>query len=256
MKTIGYKILASIVIFSFLIGCKTTKDSLVKDIPQRSKSELLEALYKHNYDYNWWTGKASVRLKSPFQSGSGKLHLRIKKDSLIWLVGKKLSIEGVRAQITPDQYSIIFRQENTYQQGLLHSLERQWGIPLVFEDLQNLLVGNIFLPDTVSNNEIHQEGSKYIILSNIDGMKVTYTMDAFYLRLTQVDIQHNPSQHTSIQYKDYKKIENHDIAHDLIIKYANATDVSSLSVQFNKVEIDIPKKTPFSIPSHYKKIHD
>lgn len=239
----------------FTIGCKSTKESFKGKAPKRSTSELIHALEKHNFDYVWYSSKADVQVKSPDFKISGDMRLRIKKDSLIWIVGKKLGVEGVRLQILPNDYAAIFRLENTYQKGSINQISNQLGIPFQFEDLQNVLVGNIMLIDSSMINLKQKVKHQYLIQSNFDGLDITYYINAFNLRLDKINLIDNNARNVQISYKDYKKKDDVELAHHISIIYNDPYNPSELHLKFKDIELNTPKKTPFSIPSHYDRVY-
>jgi hypothetical protein len=255
LKLINLKYILLVFCFGILGSCKTTK-GVKKTAPVRSANDIYQAIVDHNIDFGWFSAKADARLESSMMSGSGDLRLRIKKDSLIWLVGKKLSIEGVRVNITPQEYTSVFRQANTFQREPFRYISSMAGIDIGFEDLQQLLIGNIMLPDSTCKSTLAKLGSEYILTDVIDGLDMEYHVDPFDLELSKVVIKEGRTRTISVSFRDYKKIDtNRNLAHRLSITFDNDGDVSKANLKFKDVELDTPKKTPFSVPEHYTRIY-
>ncbi len=255
LKQISLKQLLIFVVLPFVFGCKTKGILSNKQVPILTQAEVYDALLSHNNDFDWWTAKADADIESTSISGSGDLIIRIKKDSLVWLVGKKLGIEGVRIQATSTEYAAIFRLENTYQQGSLQKLEKTTGIPIVFEDLQNLMVGNIMIPTEAEIDSFNLKAQDYCLTTQIDNLDITYYINAFDLHLKKVKIVDRFKRVVIVQYSDYKKVESQDYPHRINITFDNQGDITKLELKLKDIEVNVPKNTPFSIPSHYDRVY-
>jgi hypothetical protein len=240
----------------FILACKSTKTISSNAAPTvRSKEEVLKALEKRNLDFTWFSAKATGDFESPQFGGSGSMQLRIKKDSLIWMVGKKFSIEGFRTIINRDSFYVVNRLERFYAEEPLDEIHKMFGMKVAFEDMQQLLAGNVFLPDTSQVYNYVQTNSYCRINANIDIYDVTYVINAFDLHLMELEIKDQTGRKIVAMFEEYKKLKNTKVPYLRKYSFYDETRrIAKLDVEVNEIEIDIPKTMIFSIPSHYERV--
>lgn len=241
-----------IILTGLILGGCTRKVKLKGPAPTLQMAEAYQILADHNIDFTWWAGVGKATVDSEYEKGSGKMYLRMKRDSLVWLVGKKLSLEGVRAQITPNKVTVKYPLEKVYQQGVPQDLLNKYQVDLEFTDVQHLLAGNVMLPDTSNCTIANSETGATIDYS--DGLyRYQYLIDSRLNRLSGLEIVLPDSQHVSVTYGDYKpaKGSSVDCSHYRKIEMSGQ---GSLIIQFSDIEVDVPKKTPFSISNRYTEI--
>jgi hypothetical protein len=76
-------------------------------------------------------------------SQSANCYIRMYQDSLIWISVRSMSLEGMRAVITPDSVKYIDRLNNKYYLGDYSFMAKMSPMQLDFHDVQNLLLGKV-----------------------------------------------------------------------------------------------------------------
>jgi hypothetical protein len=76
-------------------------------------------------------------------SQSANCYIRMYQDSLIWISVRSMSLEGMRAVITPDSVKYIDRLNNKYYLGDYRFVAKMSPMQFDFHDVQNLLLGKI-----------------------------------------------------------------------------------------------------------------
>ncbi len=251
---IKYCIYILIIILAFS-GCKSTKN-LVRDtpVPDRDNSELYNAIVNHNYNYQWFSGISNIKVTSPVESFKAKVYIRIRKDSAIWTVFKKLGIEVGRGLIRPEAYATINRVNGTYTEGKTVEIINSLSGSLDYKHFQEFLFGNIILPDTVSIVS-EKSNDTYHLRQLIDDVEIKYTIDAYSLEVTSFLYSDKVLGQVLIEYKDYRPVL--DIGPVSFKRKIIITDPlhreSRINITFKKISIDEPKSLIFTIPSHYEK---
>jgi hypothetical protein len=231
-------------------GCASVRLAPRQDL---SKSDVYSIISKHNIEFDWWSCKGKVSLNTSTVGGSGKMYLRIKKDSLIWSVAKKASIEVARMNATPEEVVVKYPTEKTYQRGNVDQLSRQFGVSLSYEDVQQLLVGNVFLPDTTSSTLVRQSDGYLLSWSDPYGYDITYLVDDRTSQLSMLSIRDADGRSVKQSFDDYKPISNgnHDVAYSRRIE---VDDDTQIGIRLTEVEVNEEEKTPFSINDRYSEI--
>jgi len=249
-----YIFIATLVIMA--IGCKSKKIIQYSGpVPDRSNTELFQALENHNYSFDWYACETGIRLDTPDEGVSGKAYIRMKKDSIIWSVVKKYSMEGVRTLITENTYAAVNRMDHTYQKGSTSDALSKLGISLEFLDLQEAIFGNIILLDT-SAITIEKEGQLYIVKGIDQDLQLKYWVNAYTLELERSLLIDYRGREIDVSYKDYRTLDSGQkipYYRHYNVPYDDRGD-AEIIMKVKKIEIDVPKKTRFSIPSHYEKV--
>lgn len=245
-----------VILILFATACKSKKVVQQEGpIPNRSSSELIKALEDHNYTFDWFAIETGIRLTNPDEGVSGKAYIRMKKDSIIWSSVKKASMEGVRTLITENSYAAINRTNHTYQRGSTEEALSNMGVSLDFKDLQEAIFGNIILLDSTTM-DVDLEGSTYVVKGIDQDLQLKYWLDAYSLDLTRAQMIDYRGRTIDVKYEDYRELDSgHKIAfyRHYNVPYDDRGD-AEIIMKAKKIEIDIPKKTRFSIPTHYDKI--
>ncbi len=250
-----YLFIATLIILT--IGCKSKKlIQYTGPVPERSNNELFQALEDHNHTFDWYACETGIRLDTPYKGVSGKAYIRMKKDSIIWSVVKKYSMEGVRTLITENTYAAINRMDHTYQKGSTSEVLSKLGISLDFLDLQEAMFGNIILLDTTTSIDIKKEGLHYIVKGMDRDLQLKYWINAFTLELERTLLIDYRGRRIDVGYKDYRILDSGQkvpFYRHYKVPYDDRGD-AEIVMKVKKIQIDVPKKTSFSIPSNYAKI--
>src|SRR5690554_934436 len=135
-------LLLSVAFFAFS-SCKTRRALEVSPLFPLNENALLYLVDEGSFDYNSFSSKLSVYSSSPSQSGSFKVNLRMKKDSVIWMsITPALGIEAVRVLIEPDSLMYINKMKSQYFAGAYEEIDSLLQYATRFAFLENLLVGN------------------------------------------------------------------------------------------------------------------
>lgn len=245
-----------LLLFWGLYACSPASRLQKGPAPQRTKEQVLQALSQHNIDFTWFAAKADAHFESSTLSGSGALQLRIRKDSLVWMTGKKFSIEGFRSIINRDSFFMVNRIDKYYHAEDNRMLARTFGIDLNFEDVQHLLAGNMFLPDANDSTYYAQNTEKCILSTQMAHLNIVYCLDARTLQLNTVDITDGKGRKIEVELGNYKK--NKDLP---ILPYDRKytfkepdNETSVLDIKIDEVELNVAKSVNFNIPSHYDRL--
>lgn len=247
-----FVILGSIIILS---ACKTKKVIPAGPAPVYEDSEIIQALEDRNVSWEWLISKAGINIDSPAEKVGGTMYLRMKRDSVIWVMVKKFGVEAARAQITPDSFQIVYRLDRSYDEGRIEDLMYHYKLDLAFEDMQQMMFGNVMLPDE-EYTKVKQGDREHLISGPSGDLKLTYSLDPYQLLLQRILINDSKNRDVDIEYLDYREVEGFgNIAYErrYILPYSE-TEKASLQLEFKDFEINKPRAIKFSIPSHYERL--
>jgi len=237
-----------------LISCRTTKR--LGPLPERTQEEVIAALIKRNIDFQWFSGKMSTSVESADENVSGSMMVRMKRDSVLWVAVKKFGIEAVRLLVEQDQYTILYRLESAYESGNISQINDIISVTANFEDIQQLMFGNIILPE---NNQVdfRKDSIYYVVHTKVDDIILEYFVNGYNLQLEKMKITDKMNRTAVAQYTDYRQIAGFgEVSYErtFILPFSNVSN-ATIHMKFSEIEIDVPKEIKFSIPKSYEKIN-
>ncbi len=237
-------------------GCKTSKRIAQLPLPERTKDEVITALKSRNIDFKWFSGKMSTALESPDESVSGSMSVRMKKDSLLWVTVKKFGIEAARILADKNKYTILYRLEGVYESGPITQINEIVSLSASFEDLQELMFGNVLLPEE-NNITFFKDSIYFVVSTKVDDLAIKYYVNGYSLELEKMEVVDKMNRIAKAYYSDYRQIGTYGkVAYERIFDFPySSTSNATITMRFSEIEINIPKEIVFSIPSHYEKIN-
>ena len=241
----------------FMIGtflsCATQKKV---NIVERSNEELISALNNRNINFTWINAKLSTSIDNPDEKISGTMQVKMQKDSAILVSVKKFGIEAAKIYVDPKSYTILYKFESAYEVESLDKIKNIFAVNAAFTDLQQLLVGNVMIPE-LSSAVISKTTDHYILKSQEDNLALEYTINGNSLELAQLKITDLQNRTVVIQYSDYRMYPGKGkIAYQRSVSYPYSdTENGSLELTISEIVIDKPSEIKFSIPGHYEKIN-
>lgn len=216
----------------------------------------MDNLVKQQLDVKSMEAKAKVAYSDEYSKVSFVTYVRMKKDSAIWMSFKKFSLEAARVLIRPDSVFIIDRLNGEYAAEPLAYLQRRYSLPMGFDGLQALLLGNpIFFSQ---NTESHVDSSWYVLEQQSDRISAQYFLDGISMLLSKWNVLDSRTR-TSVKatfddYEPFKGKKKFSYFRSFNLNQPDLGD-SKVEITFTKVETDIPVDLPFSIPSRYDRIN-
>ena len=243
-------------IILLISACKASEE--VGDTKKRSSKFLVKKLKEQNIDFEWFSGRIGLNYQSPEERFSATLKVRIRKDSMIWISGTKLAIEGVRVLITKDSLMILDRLARKYAITDIGYLGRAYNLPTDFDALQQFLVGNPIFLDNEKNFKSKVNGSQYILANiNEQNIRTTYIMHGLEYWVEKLMLDDlTTKRKVAVQYSDYELIEGKgQFAFFRNIELqSKQTGLIEADFNFSRARFDEPQRMSFKVPSSYKRV--
>jgi len=240
-------ILASLMLL--FSACKSKKYHFEQTVVQIPQSKLDSILSNHNFDFEWYSIKSKIKYRSPDTQQKGTAYIRIKKDSIIWMVLKKFSVEGVRMQMTPDSITIIDRLAKSAISLSWNELSNHYNTYLSYERLETLIVGNVYYNSSWPNT-VSRDTSQYLISANDQVHNYTYTIPFFEQRLSSFIIEDVFLRQLKVDYTNCDQDTDYCYARQYELELDQSEKIF-LSLEFSNLEIDVEKNIQFEVPPHY-----
>ena len=154
-------------------ACRTKKDAIDKKrntderVDVKTPRTLTELLKENQFDFKWLSAKFSADMELDGNNESFNGSMRIRKDSVIWMIITKQGFEGARVMITKDSIRFLDKVNKKYFMGTYDTISKMLHTDLDFEIMQSMLVGN--------SVEFYEEDEKL----KAEEMKVTLIATGF-----------------------------------------------------------------------------
>ncbi len=165
-----------------LFACKSRQKTVTTDfgrIKHISDKNLIDSLEKNEFQFNVLSAKASIKVIDDKET-SFKAHIRVKKDSAIWVsITPLLGIEMARVLITKDSVMFLNRIDKQYFVGTFDYINNKFGTDLDYQMLEAVIVGN----------SIEFEKEEKDIITNVDKKKHAYYISTEKKRKVRKDLK-------------------------------------------------------------------
>ena len=240
-----------------LAGCKgsrkITDEGLLKT---KEAKTVLKKVQQQNPDFDFISGKGKVGFRDKRLSVRGTYNLRWKRDEFIWMNLKKFSIEGARILIRPDSIFAIDRINREYYAESFEFAQRFLGMPISFEQVQQLLLGEGLWMDQTESYSADVLDQQYRLRTESEGIERAYLIDPdeYYLNNTQLK-QAEEKRYLEIKQEGYRKIKGDNPFAYIRKVFANSSETGEVSIdlEFTSLEVDQPTAIRFDIPDNYRR---
>lgn len=261
------------VIGVFLFSCKVQeKDNVKLKIKHRSSKFLVKKLKENEFNFNTVSAKANVSvIDSSDKKTSFKVHLRIKKDSVIWMSITKIGLEAARVIITTDSLKLFDRFKKEYFIGDFKYINKLFGTDLDYQMLEALLVGNSldFDEDEKIHARVDRKKELYFLSTEkkrkvnkeIKKEKEKIRKEAQVLWLDPISFKikelllSSPETNRSFsgEYSKYKELDT-QLVPDKMRFVLKSNTTSTIEIDYSKFSSGKSLTFPFKISSKYVEI--
>lgn len=257
-----------------LSSCKIQEKENVKiKVKPRSTKFLVNKLLQNEFAFNTISAKASVAfIDSAQNKTSFKTHIRIKKDSVIWMsITPLLGIEFARVLITQDSVKLMNRTKGEFFVGDFDYINNLFGADLDYQMLEALLIANSldFEMNDKIRSSVDRKKDSYFLSTNKkrkikkelkkDKDKIKEQIQALWLnpstfRITELLLS-SPETDNSLKgnYSDYRKVNEQWLPYSMNFELSSKSTVN-IEADYTKFTIDKSLTFPFKIPSKYVQI--
>ncbi len=254
------KYLSIISIVLLFVGCKGTKKvvntATVDDI---ETTRLIENYYENSFDFTTLVARTKVKYQDKKTRQTVTVSIRIEKDKKIWMSASVLGITGAKALITPDKVSFYEKINRTYFDGDFTFLSQYFGVQMNFDQLQRLLIGQTVYDLRKGTYEVDKQESVYKIIpkQQLDILKLFFYMEPqqFLLKKQQV-VQPKDKLFMDVDYINHQSVNGKPFPQEIQIKAVDNSkgDQTMINIEYRNIDINVPVRFPFSIPSSYKEV--
>ena len=270
---------AKFLIFIFLFfsilflnyGCHPYKEiSKTIILEEQTPAFLFQKLNDNEFHCEWLTGKASINAVGNKENLDFNVYLRMRHDSAIWIsISPALGFEVMRVLITKDSVKLVDKYHKHYWVSDIKYLNKLFEIPVTFEMLQGVILGNYFsYLDETKPRSAYVDNQYYLLSNLVRKKKLRSEEDIDLTKKIIQDVWLSPENYRiaasvtqdrkakvtcDLRYSDFRQVENKLFPfHSNIVLKADRP--FNISIEFSKVSINKPLEFPFNIPENYEKM--
>ena len=239
-------ILFSLILIGISSGCKSTK--IVANTMPDPTAESIQSFWKNQYKEDYFEARGKATLVMDGKNTNLALHLKMKKDSLLWA---KVSMfaTGATVLITQDSFYMINTLNQEYMAYGNNYLYQYLGYKATLSQVQNLLIGNAvfkqnkyrYLPDIKQLNASDGVAVNHIVINEKNRI--------FRSLVTSQDT----TQQAVIQYDAYQNLNNNLVPTIVNLAVKQKTQDLKVVLNYQTISDNTVTTFPFNIPSGYRR---
>lgn len=206
------------------------------------------------FKYTTLDAKCSALFNDAFHEQSFNVNFRIEKNKFIWasLTGP-LSIEGARILIKPDSVILIDRLSKAVYSGSYLAFQVKYNIPLSFEQIQKIIVGDIQSEITTDSNCVLQDDLRVCTIKNERAI-FTYFLHPKNYTLEKMRVKDRYGvRELTANFAGYQIINGKEFSFNKVFEINTKNELAKLQLEFDKVIFDETIECNFSIPESYER---
>jgi hypothetical protein len=249
LTTPAYILLAS----GLLISCarKSLPTTTAPKVPDISIEEI---------DFGYLHGRAQMNLKDDRKEVEVKAHVRVRKDSVIWMTFSVLGVQGGKALINKDSITIVSTVKKEYYVFTYEDLSRKFQMNVNYQVIQSAMLGNLINPKSTSDQV--EESEAFRLLRQRQGkMTIINAVNKNTGKIERVEVREENSENAlNISYSNFQPLGDKRFPYSgtINVLYKALTGImvnnTTISFEYVKAEIgDRELKFPFNIPRKYER---
>ena len=214
------------------------ENNLLKESSLLEK-ELIKQINLKNISPDWTSLNSKIKVNKEGQEVTINAHIRIKKDSIIWIsVKAPLGIEIFRTMITSDSVYYMSRMNKNYFIKHISHIREVVKADVSFIKLQEIIFASPNITFLNSNKE------NYEILKDI-------------FRVYKMELQEEEDKKVSIRYSDYKVFSDIGGLYfpEKIFIDVKSEEVFTAEINYTKIKFNKTASISFKIPKSYVSIN-
>jgi len=251
----------AVLLFSGLLlalGCKSRKvvtappkvENRDTVIAMATAENLLSFTLK---DWKYFSAKINVNFQSGDNNNDVTVHVRMLKDSLVWLSAGLVGIEGARILINKDSMVFLDKMNRKYRVYKKDDMTKVLDVPLSVDQVQNLILARpiyaLKLYQVLVNNETRLD-----ILYNQEKYATSHSYQKSVFTIDTTAIRDRTSRNYAMaSYSKYSVVDGFNFPLSAEIKASNGVSMVQIKMDFEDVDFVKELTFPFAIPASYEK---
>jgi hypothetical protein len=209
-------------------------------------------------DFEYFHGKARMVFNDGKKEREVKAHIRIRKDSVIWMTFTVIGVQGGKALINKDSITIVSTVDKEYYVFDYASLSKRFNFEVNYQTIQSALLGNLIAPRQ-ENDKISQGENANLLEQQRATVGLKNFINPSTKKLEKVEMKEESTNNSVvINYSNFQPVADKTYPFNGIISILYKTPGgvvnTTITLEYNKAEVgDKELKFPFNIPRKYER---
>jgi hypothetical protein len=223
----------------------------VPTLPLPSKSIDIQEI-----DFEYFHGKARLNFKDNAKEREVKAHIRIRKDSVIWMTFSVIGVQGGKALINKDSITIVSSLNKEYYVYSYEELSKRFNFKIDFYVIQAAMLGNLIIPKHSIDNILEEEKFNRLLQSQgTVGIKNFINKETKKLEMVELS-ESSTGNLLKLDYSDFQPVGDKLFPYkgviDVLYKSLKGLVNNTIVFEYSKAEVgDRELRFPFNIPKRY-----
>ncbi|WP_231862356.1 DUF4292 domain-containing protein [Nonlabens marinus] len=235
-----------------LISCGGSQKAAEKAVTTAAKTKIIKAHNLAVIDFNTIQSRLGVKYQDANRSHSLTVDLRMEKGKQIWMSVRVLGITMAKVYITPDRVQFYEKLQKRSFDGDFQLVSDFLGEELNFEQLENLLLGQVIEP--LNSMDYRVDNNRYEFRQS-GVIEKLFALRPSDFKVAQQSISKKSENTTlDVQYLQYQTVSGKVLPEDITINANSNGNLVQVELQMNNVEFDQDLSFPFEMPDNYKRM--
>lgn len=211
--------------------------------------QVIENYWANQFDFDYieLRGKATVDVNG--KSNNVSLHIKMKKDSILWGKFSLLGFEIAKVKITKDSFFLVNSFANEYMMYDNNYLYSYLGFKTNLGQLQNLLLGN-----APFDSSLYQLNVDNVQLMANEGIATNILqLNDVFRTLSSNLFTPDTTQSAHLQYDEYSNVNLKLMPKIVNISVKNTNAPLDVVLNYQNINTALITTFPFEIPNGYKR---
>lgn len=242
------KIAIAFISLLVLAGCHR---KIIPTLPPPPKSIDIQEI-----DFEYMHGKARLVFRDNAKEREVKAHIRIRKDSVIWMKLTVVGVQGGMALINKDSITIVSNLDKEYYVFDYVELSKRFNFEINYKVIQAALLGNP-IQSKKSEDEIGEDSFFNKVNQRNGSVMIQNLINKSTKKLERVDLTESGTGNSvKINYSDFQPVGDKLFPYKGLIEvlYKTASGVVNNTIIFEYTKAEVGTKElrfPFNIPKRY-----
>ena len=245
-------IMFSLLLLFILEGC-SAKKKILSDLPSNEieLSEILKNSRKAELKFDNLRNRVKVEFNNGRSTQTINLSLRALEDELLWMSATMI-VPIAKILLSNERIFFYEKFQKTYINQEIDLIMKTLGINKPVEVFHNVLFGNPIL-DIGKGSWERVENPNYYVLKSSRGIQSTLFINPSTYKLDQQRIFiPTLSSLITIDYSNYKIIEDKAFPNNVLISYIKGNQIISIKLEYSQFDFPENLTFPMEIPTDYK----
>jgi len=257
-----YTLILPLIFALFLNSCRSTKQvqPVVDAAPmptlpiakQQTADHIILQSIQQRSNFDWFSANLSGNVNMDGDRNNFGGQIRIKNGEQIWITITAVGglIEIARLKITTDSVFLHNRLERSATIRDFSFFKEMVGVDFTFNMLQDILVGNYFLPEPNGQHayEFFEGNYQFIDERMLGDVAFDFILHNAHYKFVTLTMRNRQNHSVQINYNDYAIFNDNLFPQRIHVQMTEPMQMD-LRLNYQRIQINVPQNMPFSIPA-------